>query len=371
MPSSPVLPLRRAPFLVLRPDRDDDADPSFESMHGLYWLLVNLSADRPLLVAIDDLPGHWCDLALSLRFLTYLAPQSRVCRCSSSRRCARHCPVYDAVLFDEIAGDHLTVGTRVGPLSEASAAALVRQRLGEEVVSVFSVACHAATGGNPLLLDELSKALAAEGVRPDSAHVGMVADLGPTAVSRSGAATTAPVHRRRRSGWRGPPPCSATELISGSSPRSAGLTTDEVVRGASALVQAEILRPGEPIAFVHPLVGGAVYADLSPLGRATEHEPAAALLSARGAPAEQVAAHLEKVEGHGDAAAVDTLLPRRPRGDAPRRRRECGRPPQPGTPGATAASAAACGAPRARPCRGADPRASRRGTPGRGVRNAR
>ena len=38
-------------------------------MHGLYWLVVNLSTDGPLLLAIDDL--HWCDRA-SLRFLVYL-----------------------------------------------------------------------------------------------------------------------------------------------------------------------------------------------------------------------------------------------------------------------------------------------------------
>ena len=31
------------PVFDLRPDRDDDADPSFASMHGLYWLFVNLT----------------------------------------------------------------------------------------------------------------------------------------------------------------------------------------------------------------------------------------------------------------------------------------------------------------------------------------
>ena len=292
------------PVFDLRPDRDDDADPSFASMHGLYWLFVNLSADGPLLVAIDDL--HWCDRA-SLRFLTYLIRRLEGLPVLVVATVRPTMSGHDAVLFDEIAGDHLTVSIRPRPLSEASAGALVRQRLGEEVASAFSVACHAATGGNPLLLDELSKALAAEGVRPDSAHVGMVADLGPIAVSRS------VLLRLRRSPEEALRVARAAAVLGdgadlGLVAALAGLTIDEVVRGASALVQAEILRPGEPIAFVHPLVGGAVYADLPPLGRATEHERAAALLSARGAPAEQVAAHLEKVEGHGDAAAVDTLL---------------------------------------------------------------
>ena len=50
---------------------DDEAagDGNFASLHGLYWLTVNLSAEGPLLLAVDDL--HWCDRA-SLRFLAYL-----------------------------------------------------------------------------------------------------------------------------------------------------------------------------------------------------------------------------------------------------------------------------------------------------------
>src|SRR4051812_20822360 len=46
-----------------------EADGSFAVLHGLYWLTVNLSAERPLVLAIDDL--HWCDRP-SLRFLAYL-----------------------------------------------------------------------------------------------------------------------------------------------------------------------------------------------------------------------------------------------------------------------------------------------------------
>jgi predicted ATPase len=48
---------------------DAGADGSFATAHGLYWLLVNLSARRPVLVAVDDL--HWVDPP-TLRFLAYL-----------------------------------------------------------------------------------------------------------------------------------------------------------------------------------------------------------------------------------------------------------------------------------------------------------
>jgi len=39
-------------------------------LHGLYWLVVNLAARGPLLIAVDD--AHWADEP-SLRRLAYLA----------------------------------------------------------------------------------------------------------------------------------------------------------------------------------------------------------------------------------------------------------------------------------------------------------
>jgi hypothetical protein len=45
-------------------------DTSFALLHGLYWLAANLSAARPLLLAVDD--AHWADES-SLRWATYLA----------------------------------------------------------------------------------------------------------------------------------------------------------------------------------------------------------------------------------------------------------------------------------------------------------
>ena len=48
----------------------DSPDPAFAALHGLYWLVANLAAERPLVLIVDD--AHWADLP-SLRFCSYLA----------------------------------------------------------------------------------------------------------------------------------------------------------------------------------------------------------------------------------------------------------------------------------------------------------
>jgi len=45
-------------------------DVRYAAMHGLYWLVANLAARQPLVLAVDD--AHWAD-APSLRWLAHLA----------------------------------------------------------------------------------------------------------------------------------------------------------------------------------------------------------------------------------------------------------------------------------------------------------
>jgi hypothetical protein len=52
------------------PAHEGEAAASFAALHGLYWLTLNLAAETPLVLAVDDV--HWCDRP-SLRFLAYLA----------------------------------------------------------------------------------------------------------------------------------------------------------------------------------------------------------------------------------------------------------------------------------------------------------
>jgi len=51
---------------------EERADAGFEALHSLYWLVVNLADQAPLLMLVDDC--HWVDRD-SLRFLAFLLPQ--------------------------------------------------------------------------------------------------------------------------------------------------------------------------------------------------------------------------------------------------------------------------------------------------------
>ncbi|MEZ5098264.1 MAG: AAA family ATPase [Thermoleophilia bacterium] len=284
-------------------DPGEAAEGSFAALHALYWLVVNLSAEAPLLLAVDDL--HWCDRP-SLRFLAYLArrlddlPVLLVASLRPSE------PGADQALLAELRSDPLCQALLPGPLTGEAAALLVHERLGDAAEPAFAAACHAATQGNPLLLSELLKAVVAEGVRPDAASAPVVAELGPRAASR------AVLLRLSRLSADAVAVARALAVLGDGAELGllgtlAGVDPGAVAAATRDLVRAEIVRPEPPLGFVHPLVQAAVYRDLSPGERELLHEQAARHLVAAGAPAEQVAAHLVAMPARGEAWVVDVL----------------------------------------------------------------
>ena len=284
---------------------DDEAagESALAALHALYWLTVNLSAEAPLLLAVDDL--HWCDRT-SLRFLGYLTRRLEglpVLIVASVRPAE---PGVDEALLGELTGDSLAVRLAPRPLSAGAAAEVVRERLGEAVEPAFAQACHASTHGNPLFLTELLKVLEAESVPPDAAHVDVVAELGPRAVSRAVLLRLARLSPDAVSVAR-----TIAVLGDGAETAVVGALADldaqAIAAAARELVRAEIMRPESPLGFVHPLVEAAVYRDLPPGDRELRHERAARLLIGFDAPAERVAAHVLTIPRQGEAWVVDVL----------------------------------------------------------------
>jgi hypothetical protein len=151
---------------------------SFAVLHGLYWLTVNVTADGPLVVSVDD--AQWCDAA-SLRFLAYLVKrfEGLPVLVVMTVRSGEEGP--EDTLLAELALDPSVTVLRPRPLSAEAAGTLVRERLGDGADSFVS-ACHRMTSGNPLLLRQLLRALEEEGVRPDVSHVDTVRAVGSRAV---------------------------------------------------------------------------------------------------------------------------------------------------------------------------------------------
>ncbi|MDO9458496.1 AAA family ATPase, partial [Nocardioides sp.] len=254
------------------------------TLHALWWVAIDLSATRPLLITVDD--AQWSDQP-SLRFLGYLA-----------RRVA-DLPIA------------LVVGTRpptggTGPLTELTVSSYV-ERLLPEALSPSAVAAfhtpqgvvpcaevvtamHAACGGNPFLtgalLDELvsaghdvSKSVTADaigGLGPATISRAMLSRLSPDALALAGAAAVLGVEA---SPWL--------------ARRVARIEDDHLEAAVADLVGANVMLGGaDGLTFVHPVIREATLAALGNLTVAGMHARAAVELRARHAPATQLAAHL-------------------------------------------------------------------------------
>ncbi len=280
-----------------------DDNPSFASLHGLYWLTAHLADDGPLLLALDDL--QWCD-APSLRFMAYLRTRLEgmpILVVTGVRADER---VSDRGLIEAVVGEPSTVRIRPHPLSHAAVTAMVRRRLGPGADAGFCTACYRATAGNPLLTTELLKALAAEGVRPQRQQIALIEELGQRSISR------AVLLRLSRL----PPDATAVAqavavLGDDSEPSTiaalAGLDEGRAEEAMTSLVRAEILRAPPRVGFVHPLVRATIYNDVLLAERHERHRRAAELLSGAGARAQRVAGQLLLVPSRGEEWAVEAL----------------------------------------------------------------
>jgi DNA-binding CsgD family transcriptional regulator len=288
---------------VERAPADDRGDVTFAALHGLFWLAADMADEAPLLVTVDDL--HWCDRP-SLRFLAYLARRLDGLPVLLALGLRTADPGTDPALVAELAAAPEAVAIRPGPLGPEGVAALAGARLGGDVEPAFAAACLAASGGNPLLLDQLLLALADDRVTPGAAGADAVRRAGARAASRT-------VLARLR---RLPPEATAVAralavLGDGAGlPVLAALAEMDEGRAAAAmeaLARAEILRAEPPLGFAHPLVRDAVYHELPPGSRELHHSAAARALAAAGAPAEQVATQLLAAPRRGDPWAAEVL----------------------------------------------------------------
>ena len=191
-----------------------------------------------------------------MRWLTYLARRLEgvpICVLATVR------PIEDEdPSLTELLVDPTTKAVRPNALSAPSVIELVRAELASEAEEAFCLACHRATGGNPLLLRELLRTLAAENVPPIADSTEIVERLAPDAVARSVKL------RLSRLPGEASRLARAVAVLGDGVERDqaaglAGLERRQLAPAAATLARVDLLRPQPPFAFVHPLIRNAVF----------------------------------------------------------------------------------------------------------------
>ena len=278
-------------------------DSLFVGLHALYWLTVNLASHAPLLICVDDV--ICCDEA-SLRYLEFLVRRLEGMATVVALAYRTGEPGTSDVV-DALVSDRLARVVQPRPLSEAALARMLGSELGEEVDPQFCAACEEATGGNPLLVTELLRALQTEHVRPRACEIARVRTIGAVAVG--------PAVRRRLGslGGRAEAVARAVAVLGEGVFRNdlagtADVGTVELEEVLGALASAAIVRSeDERVSFVHPLVADAVRASLTPRESARLHERAVRALSDRGASPWELAPHVIAGDVRAHPGAVGLL----------------------------------------------------------------
>lgn len=278
-----------------------DRDPG-AIMHGLYWLTANLSENTPVMLCIDDV--QWCDAA-SLGWLLYLARRLDDVAVILLLGVRSGEPQVQGGTLAALTDSELGERMELAPLSEPGSAQVVRAGWGSTADDELCRACFEVTGGNPFLLRELARALGDARPAAGSTLAAQVRGLTPRTVARSVIARLGRLPADARAVAR------ALAVLGGRAELRellavAGVEQAPGMAAIDALEHEQIV-DGRPVRFIHPLVGTAIYDDLSPATRSLEHARAARALAGVGAEVARVASQLMHAEPAGDEWTVQLL----------------------------------------------------------------
>lgn len=289
------------------------ASGDFAVLHGLYWLLLNISRDHPVCLFIDDL--QWMD-APSLRFFAYLFPRLQETPVAAILTLRSHEEVERGQsivgLINEALEHSYCRTIEIKEFSESLSRQYIQTALGVPggIDESFSSACYRATGGNPLLLRELVQSIPDEGNfhERDAAQILRLASkrlsrqvrfrldrLSPEAKAIADAASVLGED------------CTITTAA-----RLADLDTEKAAYAAEELQRSAILYINYEMAdftlrYVHPLLGEAIYGTIPRGEIISAHAKAAEIYAQRGGQLERAAAHLLRIPAAGETWHVSLL----------------------------------------------------------------
>ncbi|MCA1186012.1 AAA family ATPase [Saccharopolyspora sp. 6T] len=272
---------------ALSPERTGDgaATGTYAVLHGLHWLVADLTGDGPLVLAVDDV--QWCD-ENSLRFLAFLLRRAEELPLLVllAQRTGGTAP---GEALGEIAAMPWCDTVDLPALGEGSVAELLDAELPAPPGPELAARCAQVTGGNPFLLGRVLRRLreapaedAAE--RLDELHRTVVLRslldrLSECGVAAARAVATLPGER--------------LELIAA----LAGIHQRMAVVALRELRDRDLVGTGGGIGFVHDFVRQAVLDRTPPAELERLRERAAMLLNDAGRPAEEVAVLLLQLPG--------------------------------------------------------------------------
>ncbi len=280
-------------------DPGGGTDVAHMRRHAIYWLAANLAEEAPLLLSVDD--AHWGD-APSLRALDVIARRIADLPVLLAVGARPGEPGAEHDLLDGIASGPATEAVRLAPLSPPAVARLLEEALGASPEPAFLDAAVHTSGGNPLMVRELVRTLAAERFTGAAGEAGAVRRAVPGTITR------AVLSRLRRLSPEALALARSLAVLA-ERPRLdvvaalAGIEREALGQEHETLVRMGLL--DAEMGFVHPMVREAVLGDLIGGERALWHRRAAYMLHDSGAPADRVAPHLLHAEPEG----VDWVAP--------------------------------------------------------------
>ena len=221
--------------------------------HSVLWLCAAIAERRPLALLIDD--AQWADRC-SLEVLSYLARRIEDLPLLIVVAARAEDPDAAADLLGLIGGARATTVLQPRPLTPRGAAMLIR-RLAPDTRLFVARDLHRAVGGNPWLLGELARQIAAHG--PDA--IERPVDEALSTIGRNGLRrrlAELSVRDRRVAGVMAVLGDDApTHVIA----EVAGIPLGDLGPARGALLAAGLLAPGGE-RFAHGLIAGAVIGSL-------------------------------------------------------------------------------------------------------------
>ena len=265
-----------------------DSEPldsrTYTSMHGLYWLAVDLMSHGPLVLAVDDV--QWADERSAHWFAYLLRRTQGMPLCIALTMRTPGAGTVAAVLGDALQGGGFTVLT-LDALPPEAVAEMIAAQSGGAPDEAFLAECVELSAGNPLALSRLLHG-SKEPLGPDKRSISLD-DVGQDVVALSVFDWLADQSRDVARVCRAVAVLERTDTdlvaaLSGVPARA--------VESAVSVLRANGILDSHDDGFAHDLIRSSLLAGMSPVELTASRTLAARLLSDSGVPAEVIAAQL-------------------------------------------------------------------------------